>query len=171
MSEISTNPWRRWFARVFDYLFFILLLQVFTRITPFKLTSLHPNFFVITLFCWVFIETVLIHLMGTTPGKWLLSMQVADHEGKLLSWRDSLNRSLSVWWLGMGAGLPLVCLVTMIVAAVKLSNNGVTSWDKREAYQVQRGKLHPLKIVLYILTLLCYSWFVSFNVNYVLSFF
>lgn len=172
MSEMSRiNPWRRWFARTFDYLFFILLLQIVTRTTPFKLTSFHLYFFLTVFFVWVFIEMVLIHFMGTTPGKWLLSISVTTKEGKLLSFKESLHRSLSVWWLGLGAGLPLVCWVTMIVAAVKVSITGGSSWDRDEGYQVHQAKLHPLKIALYILTLSCYSWVIRFNVNYVLSFF
>ncbi len=176
MNEIKnhterSSPWRRLWARMFDYLFFILILQVLTRIFPLNLTSLHPYFFIAILFFWIFIETALIKTIKTTPGKWLLSMQVINKQGQGLSFRDSFHRSLSVWWLGLAAGVPIICLISMIVAAVKLSHLRVCSWDKGEGYQVVIGKLRTIKIVFFILILLCYSWFISFNVNYVLSFF
>lgn len=170
-THVVSCPWRRFFARFFDYAFFMLLLIILGRFTPIKVVSLHPYFLMTMLFVWVFIEAVLLKVIGTTPGKWLLSIQVLSRSGQYLSFRDSLHRSLSVWWLGLAAGIPFVCLVTMIVASVKLSMLGVSSWDRFEGYRVSWKKLSATKVLIYLLVLASYGFFISLNVNYVLSFF
>ncbi|PCI76057.1 hypothetical protein COB21_04935 [Candidatus Aerophobetes bacterium] len=170
-APVKSCLWRRFFARSFDYLFFILVLLILTHITPLRFTSFHPYFFISVIFFWIFIETFLLSTVGTTPGKWLLSMHVSQKNGKKLSLRDSLHRSVSVWWLGLAAGVPIICLVTMLVASVKLSSTGTCSWDKMEGYKVSHKKLNPFKVLVFLVILASYFWFMSFNVNYVLSFF
>lgn len=63
----------------------------------------------------------------------------------------------------MGAGIPIVNLITMIVAAVKLNNTGTTSWDQRSGFKVSHGKVGALRTLIVILYFLCYSWFLSWG--------
>ena len=63
----------------------------------------------------------------------------------------------------MGAGLPIVSLITMIVAAVKLSNTGRTTWDRRNEFRIFHGKVGTIRTLVVILYFLCYVWFVSWG--------
>jgi len=59
-------------------------------------------------FVWLFLEALLLSTWGTTPGKWLFKTWVADAMGNRLSFMDALSRSFSVWFMGLGFGLPIV---------------------------------------------------------------
>lgn len=147
---VRPRPWIRFWARMIDYSLFFFVIGLFNL--QFSLSG------IVAMFLWVFVEALLISTTGITPGKWILRVEIRNKEGEKLSVSDSLNRSISVWWLGMGAGIPIVTLITMIVAAVKLNNTGVTTWDRRSEFKVLHGKVGTLRTMIVILYFLCYSW-------------
>lgn len=160
---IRPRPWIRFWARMIDY---SLLYLIFTFISSYLgalFLPVQPLFGMLILFIWIFVETLLIITWGTTPGKWLLCITLRNEFQHKLSFSDALNRSFSVWWLGMGAGLPIVFLITVIVAAVKLSNTGMTSWDRRSNYRVFHGKIGMLRSIIAILYFICYIWLFSWG--------
>ena len=130
------RPWVRYWARMIDYSLFTLVLGFLFDYFYQGLRPIPPfgGFFI--LFFWIFVETVLVALWGTTPGKWILKIQVRDQKYQRLTFSNALNRSFSVWWRGVGAGIPVISLITMIVAGIKLSNNGETSWDSGKKYRI-----------------------------------
>ncbi len=152
------RPWVRYWARMADYALFSSALSfgiVFAA--PITYTEwldllVHSKFWTVTiLFLWVFVETALLVTWGTTPGKWLLNVKLHSEEGKKLSFGDAINRSFSVWWLGLGIGIPFISFVTLIVAAVKLSNTGMTSWDRRGRYTVIHENIGATRTIFFIL--------------------
>ncbi len=152
------RPWVRYWARMADYALFSAALtfgmSLAAPITYMKQLDLlvQSKFWTVTiLFLWVFVETVLLVTWGTTPGKWLLKVKLRSEGGKKLSFGDAINRSFSVWWLGLGIGIPLISFVTLIVAAVKLSNTGMTSWDRRGNYTVVHENIGATRTIFFIL--------------------
>ncbi|MEM7175975.1 MAG: RDD family protein [Chlamydiota bacterium] len=163
-SNSKPRPWVRYWARMIDYTLFafvvgicIGLIRVSMRGHSDQLETYLSRFFdsrfswMGVIFLWVFVEAILLSTWGATPGKWLFKTTVRNANREKLSFSDAINRSLSVWWLGVGAGIPFVSLVTLIVAAVKLSNTGATSWDRRSHYCVNHSKIGAGRIFIAIL--------------------
>lgn len=57
---------------------------------------------------WIFVEPLLLCLVGTTAGKWVFGYSLADADGRRLSYRAALRRSFKVAVFGMGLYLPLI---------------------------------------------------------------
>jgi uncharacterized RDD family membrane protein YckC len=147
----QVRPWVRYFARALDIWVFAFLLGVLcgvtglgTEIPPFAFGLLVP-------FIWLFMEALLLSTWGTTPGKWLLCTWVADAMGKHLRLADALSRSFSVWFMGLGFGLPVITLITLIVSYCKLKSEGMTSWDREGRCAVIHERIGAARIVVAIL--------------------
>jgi hypothetical protein len=162
-EDVRSRPWVRFWARMIDYSLFIIVLSIFIGYFNIGLGIISSYMGMLAIFLWVFVEALLLSTVGTTPGKWFLRVTVRDEFHQKLSFSGSLNRSFSVWWLGMGAGLPIVSLITMIVAAVKLSNTGMTSWDRRGTLRIFHNKIGIIRTLIVILFFLCYAWVVSWG--------
>jgi len=160
---VRTRPWVRFFARMFDYSLFIIVISLIVAYTDVSFGRFSSYMGIIALFLWVFIEALLLSSFGTTPGKWLLKVTVRDENHQKLTFSGSLNRSFSVWWLGMGAGLPIISLVTMLVAAVKLNSSGATTWDRRNDLKVFYGTIGFTRGLIVAIYFLCYAWVFSWG--------
>ncbi|MCB1109931.1 MAG: RDD family protein [Chlamydiia bacterium] len=160
---IRTRPWIRFWARMLDYSLFIIVLAFFIGYFHIGLGIFSSYTGMVAIFLWVFVEAFLLSTVGTTPGKWLLRVSVRSENHQKLSFSAALSRSFSVWWLGMGAGLPIISLITMIVAAVKLNSSGMTSWDRRGELRVFHNKVGLTRTLIVILYFLCYAWVVSWG--------
>lgn len=127
----SPHPWHRWLARILDVgCFGGLLGMVMGTVAPDALLGANDialNLMLLAL--WVPVETLLISAYGTTPGKALLRIRVTNADGYSLSPGTALERSFQVWMRGMGFGIPLVSLVTMVMAYNRLEKQGSTTWD------------------------------------------
>ncbi len=160
---VRPRPWVRFWARMIDYSLFIFVIGSVIGYFNLNIGSLGPFSGMIAIFVWVFIETFLIAKWGATPGKWMLRVTVRDQYDQKLSFSDSINRSFSVWWLGMGGGIPIVSIITMIVAAVKLSSSGMTTWDRRGENKVMHGNVGLIRTLIVILYFLCYTWVLAWG--------
>jgi len=111
------SPWQRWWARSFDFsivevicaLFFSLVFRVSEQNTPGILMSLLS----VTL-SWILVallEPLLLSRWGTTPGKWLLGLELRDEYGKKLTFRAALWRVGGVFSHGYGFNIPIYDLV------------------------------------------------------------
>lgn len=168
LEAFRPRPWVRFWARMIDYTLFFsctwLLADIFFGFSP---LFAHSLFWMILIFLWAFIESAFLSAFGKTPGKWLLKTSVYLKDRQKLSYSEALNRSFSVWWLGFGAGVPVLSWITMIVAAVKLSNIGVCSWDKRCQTTVYHEKIGVFRTLSVIFYFLLYFWFTSwFQVHF-----
>lgn len=69
-------------------------------------------------------------------------------EGPITS--QTLKRSLKVWWRGTGAWIPIVSIVTLIVAHNRLIKNQKTSWDREGDFIIDHEKIGLLRVLLAI---------------------
>ncbi|MBP9842372.1 MAG: RDD family protein [Simkaniaceae bacterium] len=146
------RPWTRFWARMLDYLIFLFVIGVLSAIFNISFPGVPPLYSAIfLLFLWVFVESCLVCTWGTTPGKSLFCCCVRTSEGKKLSFIQALNRSFGVWWMGMGAGIPIIIPITMLIASVKLSNCHITTWDRTGHFVVEHRPVGIVRIVVAIL--------------------
>ena len=57
---------------------------------------------------WAALPITIPSVFETTPGKALLNIHLRTHEGRSLALDQAVQRSLRVWFFGLGAGLPLI---------------------------------------------------------------
>jgi uncharacterized RDD family membrane protein YckC len=151
----QVRPWPRCLARWFDLLcvgaVLVGMIAGFAGIVhdvpPYLLTLATP-------FLWVFVEALLLSTWGTTPGKWLFSTWVSDAMGNRLSFSHALSRAFAVWFRGLGFNLPIVPLITQIVAYVKLRDQGITSWDREGRFAVIHERLGPARVTVAMIALI-----------------
>jgi hypothetical protein len=74
-------------------------------------------------------EAFVLYAFGTTVGKALHGIRLRHAGGPSLPLGSAVNRAFSVWFKGMGMGIPLITLITMAVAHNRLTKKGKTSWD------------------------------------------
>lgn len=160
---VRPRPWVRFWARMIDYSLFIFAVGFVIGYFNLTLGSLGSFSGMIAIFLWTFVEAFLLATWGATPGKWMLKVMVRDENHQKLSFSEGMNRSFSVWWLGMGAGIPIVSLVTMIVAAIKLKNSGMTTWDRRGENKVFHGNVGVVRSIVVLLYFFCYIWMIAWG--------
>lgn len=112
------SPWRRYFARIFDFSIYSIILlfiqAIFLNINIVNqkaFESLLISFF--TFLLMILVEPLLLALFGTTPGKWLLGLRVTDNEGQRLTYINGLSRIVTVFWRGYGLNVPIYNIVRL----------------------------------------------------------
>ncbi len=99
---------------------------------------------------WFAFEAFLIHRFATTPGKWLLGLQVTNKNDTYLDLGAATRRSLRVLFSGIGFGwsiLSIFCQALSLFTAKRLSE---TLWDHTGGHQVTASRLRPFRVVTLI---------------------
>ena len=145
----NVRPWVRYWARFMDYAVFSFIVGLFA-----PSFAQIPNQFVqsmIIIFIWIFVESILLSSWGRTPGKWLLRTSVKDISGKKPSFPQALKRSFLVWIMGMGLGLPIIPLFTLLAGYNKLNSDGITIWDRKVGTIVEHSKIGVIRTIITII--------------------
>jgi len=151
LGATAAHPWMRYFARVADILISAVGLGVVIGIAVPALAEINSALLgVLVIFVWIFIETVLLATWGTTPGKWLLGITVRTRHGARLDEGAAFRRSFNVWLRGLGLGIPIVSLFTLIMSYKRLKEQGETSWDADGHYVVSHAPMSPARMVILV---------------------
>lgn len=171
-------PWRRFFARSLDLMLVNTLVRFFYTLL-FDVSILAPTGFgtklllaALSLLIVVIAEPLVLHRWGTTPGKWVFRLRLVQENGATLDWVDAFGRTLNVLLAGCGLTIPLVSLVTYILAFRREVKDLPQPWAvEGEVFEdAKPGKdFHAARSVgLYVLTfvlctglLLCGEWKVA----------
>jgi uncharacterized RDD family membrane protein YckC len=81
--------------------------------------------------------------VGQTPGKWLFGVRVRGRDGRRMGLLTAMKRELHVWVRGVGLGIPVISLFTLIMSHGDLKNEGVTPWDKSLDLVVEHAPATP----------------------------
>lgn len=147
--NVKVSPWARWFARVIDYQWAGLLLGImFLIIAPeiFLLKFIYLN--MIATFLYVFIESSLLVMWGTTPGKYLLNIKLVPVKSQTITFDMALKRSFLVWVQGVGLGFPLATVILTFIWLGKLPKDKITSWDKASKINVIHNEISNVRLIV-----------------------
>jgi uncharacterized RDD family membrane protein YckC len=151
------RPWMRFWARIFDYTWYSLLLRFvlspWLSTVPQDLSDLSPTVHIINalaLLLYVPLEAWMLARFGSTPGRALLLVQVRRLDGGLPVFGQALRRSFQVCIKAMALGLPIISLVTMIWARLRLLQRGATPWDEANETRVEHGEPEPWRYLIVI---------------------
>lgn len=139
------DPLRRFFARLFDYVFYnviwYLILYLTLRIDlqnrSFLLLILDQ---VLTLNLMLFGEPLLLTQFKTTPGKKILGLQIEKSDGTSLKYHEGFTRTFLVLLEGMGFLVPFITLFTHIISYNRCIQGENQPWDKNIAYRIKDRK-------------------------------
>jgi tetratricopeptide (TPR) repeat protein len=147
-NHLRIHPWIRFSARILDYL---LLTFALLGLNFFQISILEhvPSFFypVVLTLLWVFVETIMLHLFGTTIGKWIFGIEIIDRSLKKPGYWSALLRSLSVWCNGVGTGFFLIAPATFIVSYIRLRRDGIAPWDRVGKFHMIHGKVESRRML------------------------
>jgi hypothetical protein len=137
----SPRPWNRYCARMLDtYCGGNLLVNlIVVPIIPELAQDLWLRQWLFVPLMWLFAESVLLSVVGTTPGKWLFGVRVRTAANERLNFAVAMHRSFSVYLRGMGAGVPVVSLFTVLAAYNRLQAEKITTWDRDAGLRVEQG--------------------------------
>ncbi len=126
----SVSPWARGLARIFDYALYGLILAFIEARAFFHFSEIGmviiPIFFT---FSCAFLEAVLLSISGTTPGKWILKIRVADRDDNKPGFLNAMKRSIGVWCNGIGMGIIFIAPITIMIAYYRLRRDKYSAWD------------------------------------------
>ena len=145
------RPWVRYFARSIDHLLIFGLASIVVGFA--YIMGLRPGLQVTLIWYgftsvgWIAIEAILLSAFGATPGKAMLGVQVRTNAGENLNFFQALSRASGVWIRGEGLGIPVVSLITLIVAYNKLMGDRIASWDRDGGTKVDHAPCGPARVV------------------------
>ncbi len=143
---------RRFWARWLDlYLFagFWWLVMWFSG-RDIEATLLNPWIMAMQYVPWFVLETILIHHYGTTPGKWLLGLEVRNADGSRLTLAESTRRALRVMIAGVGLGWGLLAVFCQGLSLFTTRRIGRPLWDHMGNHQVEVRPLRPARVVVVV---------------------
>jgi uncharacterized RDD family membrane protein YckC len=132
-KSLHIRPWSRFFARYIDMYVFGILLGIFSLFFyPQLLSGNQIKDGLIVLFLWCIVEPLCLCAFGTTLGKLIFKIKISSIDGKKLKLINVYKRSFGVWIVGLGFGLPVISLFTLIAAQSRLNRTGTTFWDENK---------------------------------------
>lgn len=152
--ENTPKPWARYFAKSVDYSLFSPLISFMI----WKIGYFQPHSWgfvsIISVLLWACLEGFMISYIGTTPGKALMGIRIVKNNfaySDKICLKKSLIRSVYCWFAGLGAGIPIIGIFTMIYNYKKLTRNELTSWDKEVDSVVLYQQVPTFRYVIAIL--------------------
>jgi len=100
---------------------------------------------------WFVLETILLHHIGTTPGKWLLGIELRNEDGTKLTLAESTRRALRVLIGGIGFGWSLLAIFCQGLSLFTARKIGKPLWDHMGNHRVEFTPLRPVRIVVLVM--------------------
>ena len=162
--SLTKQAWIRYFARVIDIflgtviVLFILGVMFITGSLIFKGTSTYYleqatdlTFRIIEMIGMViyfFIEAAIISKYGTTPAKKLFGISLSNENGEKLDYKTALGRGFTLWFRGLGLGLPIISFITLAITYSNYTQDGQTTWDKNFNTVVSYKIISPIRFIV-----------------------
>ncbi len=149
---MNTNPipWRRFWARNFDYLLHaVAIVVIWTVIAPNSLMAVNNSLLgFLLMVVWLILECIYMTVFGTTLGKKIMGITIRTGDGTRVSSYIAVKRSRLVWVRGMGLGIGIIQLIANMIGYSRLRRNGITSWDQELALVVSHQKIGILRYLI-----------------------
>jgi uncharacterized RDD family membrane protein YckC len=160
----QVRPWVRYWARMMDIFLFGLVFGGVAGILYPPILDVHDTLLgMILLFVYLFFEPIMLTAWGTTPGKALLRISISKANGDKPTYREALSRSVSIWAGGLGFGIPLVSLITLVLSFSRLKKDGITSWDKGGNFRVSHWRIGPIRVITIILIFIAFFFLMAWG--------
>ncbi|MEI7956220.1 MAG: RDD family protein [Verrucomicrobiota bacterium] len=141
---------RRFWARSFDIQVYIAVWWLSMWVTGRNIDAVFSNLWIMVaqLVPWFILESILIHHFGTTPGKWLLGLHVANTNGTPLNLAAATLRSFRVLFGGIGFGWGLLAVFCQTLSYFTAKRLGSALWDKAGGHRVLAQPLVAWRVTI-----------------------
>jgi len=140
-------PFRRLTARLLDMTLAGLIVHAvlcgLLHWNPQHVSSLIKIVAQLALVCTL--EPLLLHLLGTTPGKAVMGLSVASCNGGKLTIREARERTVSVLWHGMGMQIPILNLVRLYHSYQQCQDGFPLTWESDSTLRLRDTR--PWRVV------------------------
>ena len=137
VKQGGENPWRRLFARGFDYWFYFALWSSVSNLIMIRnMMDLAILNLVVAVVLMLILEPILLTIFGTTPGKALFGVRLRNLNGRKLTLMQGWIRMWSVFIRGHGFLFPGYNLYRMYKSYEECKVRGVTKWDEQGDFVV-----------------------------------
>lgn len=151
------HPWLRYFARGIDYNIYKLIFDIFLVLGHVENNGEFTGVVnvIVSMALMMFLEPLMLHIWGTTPGKAILGLRITKSNGELLSYGEGLIRTAGAICMGMGLNIPLVNLIFLWLSYKKCKNGVPQPWDEGMDYAIKDRKRYRYFIYVgcYVLVL------------------
>ena len=147
-------PWRRFFARYFDLTLYssIWIALGFALLHRSPSTETGSAWMgaasIVSVVLMVLIEPLFLCTWGTTPGKWLLGLQVRGNAGQKLDYMEGIYRTVQALWYGFGFFVPIYNLVRGYHCYYDCTDGKTLPWEWDSELQLKDEK--PWRIAAYV---------------------
>ncbi|WP_247263062.1 MULTISPECIES: RDD family protein [Pseudomonas] len=154
-SDTSASRWPRFFARIFDMCWELVLVAV---VSGFLVGKYFPGIFdwahkpgaaevhyVLCLPVALILDALLYRIAGNTPCKALFRLKIETSDAKPLGFFQYLHRNSLVWASGLAFGLPIFNLLTMANQAFLLGSGRRASYDESLNFWVRSRPLSRVR--------------------------
>ncbi|MBQ7898376.1 MAG: MerR family transcriptional regulator [Bacteroidales bacterium] len=140
--DVNTKPIfpiRRLWARTLDFTIYNLILYL---VAPGLFQTEGFNLFLIVaeILMLIVIEPFLLSTVYTTPGKLVFGMTVTSLDGRRLTYKEALNRTLLVLQHGLGFCAPFLKEYMQISSYVTVDNGGELIWEQNSELNIRDSK-------------------------------
>lgn len=151
--EVSSAPWRRYFARWMD-------LAVASALCGLLLGFIFPEsvdgdsfdaliFVIVAGVGFPVLDAITLSNWHSSFGKWLLSIQTVKVSGERISFSEALARAYGVIIKGLWLGLPLLSIIPLVKAHTRATRAEAQPWEISSGTQTLARPL-GIKVALYI---------------------
>ena len=139
------HPWRRFFAQNLDFSLYYLLWSM-VLCWGFGVNMLQRGTFLSYLdqfLCFIlmlFTEPLLLHWLGTTPGKWIFGLHMENEDGSRLTYGEGLERTWYRFGKGEGYGIPVLIWVRQYQSYKRGRAGEAQPWDAGLRYTIRDTK-------------------------------
>ncbi len=156
-------PVVRLLARVLDltiYLFIIMLILLFYTFlvslidgTENFVISNSYIFYVSVTLLLILLESYLFMIWGTSIGKKILKISIERVDNKPIDFNSAFKRTVLMWIFGLGLNLPVIQVVTMVLAYNDIRNGKQTYWDRKSGFIVEGKEITPWDLLIALIFL------------------
>ncbi len=144
----SKHPWRRLFAKQVDLFVLCGVPAILLGLGKVFSVPIIAGFFMLGF--WLPAEALLLSIVGTTPGRWLLGITVRTSEDQKLSLGKSCKRAILVATQGMAFLIPYVAIIPIYFAYKRLTKTGTTLWDSSVGSVVTHAEWRAARVFLVV---------------------
>ncbi len=163
-QDTKPHPWRRYFSRQLDTAISGLIAEVvliwgLSAVDPEAggrlvniLTTVGIYFQTMIIVALAVVPNALIvGLSGSSIGKWIFGIRVQRPDGRPIGVVRAVEREIRVLVWGLGLGIPLISLITMIASCMGLVEKGSTGWDRDMRNVIAQRPNNVVQIVVNLL--------------------
>jgi uncharacterized RDD family membrane protein YckC len=157
IERSKPKPWRRLFARYLDLLAFFsiyyLVYRYFADYVFFEDLALALEAAIVGIALFIALETAAVSLLGTTLGKWMLSLKVTAADGQKPSRAQLARRNLLAVIFGCALYVPPFSIIAAYIEYRRIKkpvSDGLTSWDRACGTAVAYGDIKAYRLLFII---------------------